>query len=123
MAKKEPGGVACKYSASCFDCPRKDCTINDAEVVSVNLMPYDIEQRWRRNAGKSEEKKVQGTKLPPCDSHCAGCRYLCHPNGSQRGRLMLCNFYLATGKHRYIGPDGKCAVRETKRGRRNGKAE
>lgn len=123
MAKKEPSGVACKYSASCFDCPRKDCTINDAEVVSVNLMPYDLEQRRRRNAGKSEEKKAQGTKLPPCDSHCTGCRYLCHPNGSQRGRLMLCNFYLATGKHRYIGPDGRCAVREKKRGRRNGKAE
>ena len=123
MAKKEPGGVACKYSASCFDCPRKDCTINDAEVVSVNLIPYDIEQRWRKNVGKSEEKKAQGTKLPPCDSHCTGCRYLCHPNGSQRGRLMLCNYYLATGKHRYIGPDGRCAVRETKMGRRNGKAE
>lgn len=62
MAKKEPGGVACKYSTSCFTCPCKDCTINDAEVTTVNQTPYEIGQRRRRNAGKSEKRH----RVPNC---------------------------------------------------------
>lgn len=47
--------------------------------------------------------------MGPCDDNCIGCRYIFRSSGKS---LPICDYYLETGKHRYAGPDGICAVRD-----------
>lgn len=45
---KTPAGrrsVPCKNSPSCFDCPLKDCVVNESVITRVNLLPGDMEVR------------------------------------------------------------------------------
>lgn len=35
----------CKYSDSCFTCPKDDCVINSHDICNVNKTEYDIYER------------------------------------------------------------------------------
>lgn len=55
----------CKYSDSCFTCPKDDCVINAHDICNVNKTEYDIYERdhlkevKRKGNYKSVESKYR----------------------------------------------------------------